>query len=75
MEKDEADELGGLLAYPEDTAGGMMTTEFVAVPADLTAAADDRPPARARARRRDDLLRLRRRWRRAASSGCCRCAT
>ena len=39
MEKDEADELGGLLAYPEDTAGGMMTTEFVAVPADLTAGA------------------------------------
>ena len=24
--------------YPEDTAGGIMTTEFVAVPADLTAA-------------------------------------
>ena len=37
MERDEAEELGGLLAYPEDTAGGMMTTEFVAVPADLTA--------------------------------------
>ena len=37
MEADEAEELGGLLAYPEDTAGGMMTTEFVAVPADLTA--------------------------------------
>ncbi|MFL5675663.1 MAG: magnesium transporter MgtE N-terminal domain-containing protein, partial [Chloroflexota bacterium] len=37
MEKDEADELGGLLAYPEDTAGGMMTTEFVAVPATLSA--------------------------------------
>jgi CBS domain-containing protein len=39
MERDEAEELGGLLAYPEDTAGGMMTTEFVAVPADLTAGA------------------------------------
>ena len=37
MEADEAEELGGLLAWPEDTAGGMMTTEFVAVPADLTA--------------------------------------
>ena len=34
MERDEADELGELLRYPEDTAGGMMTTEFVAVPAD-----------------------------------------
>ena len=39
MERDEAEELGGLLAYPENTAGGMMTTEFVAVPADLTAGA------------------------------------
>jgi magnesium transporter len=37
MEADEAKELGGLLAFPEDTAGGMMTTEFVAVRADLTA--------------------------------------
>ena len=36
MERDEAEELGELLAYPEDTAGGMMTTEFVAVPASLT---------------------------------------
>ena len=39
MERDEADELGELLRYPEDTAGGIMTTEFVAVPADLSAAA------------------------------------
>ena len=38
MERDEADELGELLRFPEDTAGGTMTTEFVAVPADLTAA-------------------------------------
>ncbi len=38
MERDEAAELGELLAYPEDTAGGMMTTEFVALPATLTAA-------------------------------------
>jgi magnesium transporter len=37
MERDEADELGELLAYPEDTAGGHMTTEYVAVPATLTA--------------------------------------
>ncbi|MEO7664575.1 MAG: CBS domain-containing protein [Candidatus Limnocylindrales bacterium] len=36
MERDEAEELGELLSYPEDTAGGMMTTEFVAVPASLT---------------------------------------
>ena len=38
MERDEAEELGELLAYPEDTAGGMMTTEFVALPAALTCA-------------------------------------
>jgi magnesium transporter len=38
MERDEAEELGELLAYPEDTAGGMMTTEFVALPVSLTCA-------------------------------------
>ena len=37
MEHDEAAEVRELLAFPEDTAGGMMTTEFVAVPAHLTA--------------------------------------
>ena len=66
MEHDEAEEVRDLLAYPEDSAGGLMTTEFVAVPADADDGRDDRPPARARARRRDDLLRLRRRRRRAA---------
>ena len=38
MERDEAAEVKELLAYPEDTAGGIMTTEYVAVPATLTAA-------------------------------------
>ena len=38
MERGEAEELGELLAYPEDTAGGMMTTEFVTIAASLTAA-------------------------------------
>jgi magnesium transporter len=38
MEKDEAAELGELLGYPEDSAGGMMTTEFVTVHAALTCA-------------------------------------
>ena len=38
MERGEAEELGELLAYPEDTAGGMMTTEFVALSAALTCA-------------------------------------
>jgi magnesium transporter len=37
MERDEAEELGELLSYPEDTAGGMMTTEFVTIPASFTA--------------------------------------
>jgi magnesium transporter len=38
MEKDEAEEVQELMTYDEDTAGGIMTTEFVAVPASLTAA-------------------------------------
>ncbi len=38
MELEEAEEVRDLLAFPEDSAGGMMTTEFVAVPATLTAA-------------------------------------
>ena len=38
MESEEKAEVQELLAYPEDTAGGIMTTEFVAVPAHLTAA-------------------------------------
>ncbi len=38
MERDEAEELGELLAYPEDTAGGMMTTEFITLSASMTGA-------------------------------------
>jgi CBS domain-containing protein len=38
MERDEAAEVQELLGYPEDTAGGIMTPEFVAVPETLTAA-------------------------------------
>lgn len=38
MEQDEAAAVQELLGYPEDTAGGIMTTEFVAVPTHLTAA-------------------------------------
>ena len=37
MEPTEAREMAELLGYPEDSAGGMMTTEFVAVRDDLTA--------------------------------------
>lgn len=38
MEKSEAEEVRELLGYPEETAGGIMTTEYIAVPATLTAA-------------------------------------
>jgi CBS domain-containing protein len=38
MEKDEAAEVQSLLGYPEDSAGGIMTTEFIAISAELTAA-------------------------------------
>src|SRR4029077_9772970 len=38
MEHEEAAEVKELLRYPEDTAGGTMTTEYVALPATITAA-------------------------------------
>jgi CBS domain-containing protein len=38
MEKDEADEVQELMTYDEETAGGIMTTEYVCLPATLTAA-------------------------------------
>jgi magnesium transporter len=37
MEADEAEEVQELLAYDEDTAGGLMTTEYIALEASLTA--------------------------------------
>jgi len=37
MEKDDADDVRKLLAYPEDSAGGIMTTEYAAIPSNLTA--------------------------------------
>jgi Mg/Co/Ni transporter MgtE len=37
MEHDEAAEVQELLGYPEDSAGGIMTTEYVAVTDELTA--------------------------------------
>ena len=36
MEVEEAQDVRELLSYPPDTAGGMMTTQFVALPAELT---------------------------------------
>ena len=38
MERDEADEVRELLKYGEDTAGGLMTTEYISVAPDMTAA-------------------------------------
>jgi magnesium transporter len=38
MEKEEADEVRILMAYPEDSAGGIMTTEFASIRPNLTAA-------------------------------------
>jgi len=37
MEKEDADDVRMLLAYPEESAGGIMTTEYAAVPPDNTA--------------------------------------
>jgi Mg2+ transporter MgtE len=38
MEKEDADDVRKLLTYPEDTAGGIMTTEYAAIHSDLQAA-------------------------------------
>ncbi len=38
MEEDEAEDVRRLLTYPEDSAGGIMNTEFIAVRPDFTAA-------------------------------------
>ena len=37
VQKEEAQDVEELLTFPEDTAGGIMTTDFVALPAELTA--------------------------------------
>ncbi len=37
MEDEDAEDVRKLLAYPEDSAGGIMTTEYVTVPPDVTA--------------------------------------
>src|SRR5258706_3008926 len=39
MQKDEAADVEELLTYPEDSAGGIMTTDLIALPAQLTAGA------------------------------------
>jgi magnesium transporter len=37
MEKEESEDVRKLLSYPEDSAGGIMTTEYAYVPPDVTA--------------------------------------
>lgn len=37
MNKEDSDEVRMLLSYPEDSAGGIMTTEYACVPPDVTA--------------------------------------
>jgi magnesium transporter len=37
MEDEDAEDVRKLLTYPEDRAGGIMTTEFIAIPPHLTA--------------------------------------
>jgi magnesium transporter len=37
MEKDEAEDVRKLLTFPEESAGGIMNTEFMTVPVELTA--------------------------------------
>jgi magnesium transporter len=37
MEDEEAEDVRRLMAYPEDTAGGLMTTEYATIPPGLTA--------------------------------------
>ena len=37
MEKEEADDVRHLLTFPEDSAGGIMTTDYAIVPPDVTA--------------------------------------
>ncbi len=37
MDQDEADDVRHLLAFPEDSAGGIMTTDFATVPAGVSA--------------------------------------
>ena len=39
MEKEEGEDVEHLLSHSEDSAGGIMTTDFVALPRELTAAA------------------------------------
>ena len=64
MERDEAEEVQELLGYPEDSAGGIMTTAVHRPRRAPDRRRGHRPAAAAGAGRRDHLLRLRDRRRR-----------
>jgi magnesium transporter len=49
MEREEAEEIQELLGYPEDSAGGIMTTDYISVP-EWAAAGEIMAAMRARAR-------------------------
>ena len=75
MERDEAEEVQELLGYPEDRAGGIMTTEFIALAEHLTAAeAIDRLRELEPDAETIYYVYVDRRGR-TGSSACCRCAT
>ena len=74
METADADDVRELLSFPEDTAGGLMTTEYVAVSVGLSAqecieacACSSRRPSTSTTSTSSTT--------RSTCSACCRCAT
>ena len=63
MEKEEAEDVQELLEHEEDTAGGLMTTEYLAFPPDMTVEDAIRELRLEAPERRDDLLSLHPRYR------------
>jgi sporulation protein YlmC with PRC-barrel domain len=61
MEQDEAEDVRKLLTFPEDSAGGLMNTEFQAVRPDATAGEVIRSPAAGGAEDPEPVLPLRHR--------------
>ena len=61
MEDEEQADVAELLPYEDDTAGGLMTTEFVTLPRDVDRRRSPRTSARDGGNAKHDLLPLRRR--------------
>ncbi len=64
MEDEEQADVAELLPYEDDTAGGLMTTEFVTLPRAAHCRRSARATARDGGNAKHDLLPLRRRGRR-----------